>query len=344
MGLRKKEKEKTENRLPEHVQRMFDERKTKVVVSRFRGSKSNYIKLGILVATILLILFYYLIPTSHVKNVNISGIHYLTVNQVKDKSDVNENSIYYLTIPILVEQRINSLPLIESSKVNLDKDNFVSIDIVEKKVIGYRYDQEPELLMADNTQTALMEEYMPIISYVPLITGFLDEEETRKLSTAFKSIDVDIIEDMAEVKQYDLGYDSQGIVVLMRNGGYFIANYRSLPMINKYYDIYNYLKDKNQCIFADDSQETAYAKACPWHEEQIVHEYWLDEKGEPIKNAYGDKVVKHYYTLEDGTTALDASGNPIVIPINVQGFEERDPDFIANYEAGYYATGELYIP
>ena len=115
-------------------------------------------------------------------------------------------------------------------------------------------------------------------------------------------------------------------------------------MINKYYDIYNYLKDKNQCIYADDSQETAYAKACPWNEKQVEHEYWTDENGEVIKNAYGDKAIIHYYRLKDGNYALDMNGEKIRIPLNDQGFEEEDEDFIENYENGYYATGILQIP
>ena len=39
--------------------------------------------------------------------------------------------------------------------------------------------------------------------------------------------------------------------------------------------------------------------------------------------------------------ALDENGNKIPIPVDENGNLLRDPDFILNYEAGYYSTGIL---
>ena len=330
--------------IPTKVQDIFDKKKNKRITSNFRKSKNNLLNLGLIIATIVLIIRYNLLPVSKVKSISVSGNRYLPDEYIIDKSSVTNNDNYYLTIPFFVQNKINEIPLVSSSKVTLDSNNHIGIQVEEKKVIGYRYEEEPLIIFSDNTKTNLESEFLDIIAYIPIITGFTDEEQTRKLATAFKNIDTSIIEDMSEITQYDLGYDSQGICVLMRNGGYFIANYRSLPMINKYYDIYNYLIDKNQCIYADDSQETAYAKACPWNEKQMEHEYWTDENGEIIKNAYGDKAIIHYYRLQDGNFALDMNGEKIKIPLNEQGFEVEDEDFYENYENGYYATGTLQIP
>ena len=343
----KKEKSFTEienEEIPQKIQDIFDKKSNKKITSNFRKSKDNLLKIGLLVASILLIIAYNSLPVSKVKSISVEGNRYLNDNYIIEKSTVSNASNYYLTIPFIIQSKLNEIPLIESSTVSLDSNNHISINVVEKKAVGYRYEDEPYVLFSDNTKTLLESEYLDIIAYVPIITGFSDEEQTRKLTTAFKNVDVSIIEDISEIKQYDLGYDSQGICVLMRNGGYFIANYRSLPMINKYYDIYNYLKDKNQCIYADDSQETAYAKACPWNETIVEHEYWLDENGEPIKNAYGDKAVIHYYKTPEGEFAVDNNGNKIKIPLNKQGFEEEDENFYENYLNGYYATGVLQVP
>lgn len=330
--------------IPQKVQDIFDKKKNIKITSMFRKSKDNILKIGLLVASILLIVSYYFLPVSRVKTISVFGNRYLSDEYILNKSNVTTDSIYYLTVPFIVEKNLKDAPLIEDAKVSLESGNHISINVEEKKAVGYRYEEEPMLLFSDNTKTQIESEYLDVIAYVPIITGFTDDEQTRKLTTAFKDVDVNIIEDISEIKQYNLGYDAQGISVLMRNGGYFIANYRSLPMINKYYDIYNYLIDKNQCIYADDSQETAYAKACPWNEKQVEHEYWLDENGEIIKNAYGDNAIVHYYKLSDGSDALDGNGNKIRIPLNEQGFEEVDESFIENYEAGYYVTGVLQLP
>ena len=340
-----KEKETIDEfEVPDSVQEIFDNRKNQKLISIFRKTKSNSIRLGLFIATIILLVIYYLLPVSRVKGVNITGNVYLPDDYVQNISRVSTKDVYYLDIPILVEQRLNNDAFIQSSKVTLESGNVIHIDIKEKKIVGYRYEEEPMLLMSDNTKHVMKSDFLDIISRVPMITGFENDDQTRMLTTAFKDVDRSIIEDISEITQYDLGYDAQGICVLMRNGGYFIANYRSLPMVNKYYELYNYLKDKNQCIYADDSQDTAYAKACPWDEAPIEHEYWLDEDGNPLTNAYGDKAVVHYYILKNGKYAYDMEGNKIKIPLNKQGFEEVDEDFEEHYEAGYYATGVLQLP
>ena len=137
----------------------------------------------------------------------------------------------------------------------------------------------------------------------------------------------------------------------MRNGGYFFSDFRGVSLVNQYYNIYANMRNKNQCVFAesiggsdDEVLDTAYAKACPWDETAAEVEYWKDENGEIITNTYGDKVIKHYYEIKDKERPVDENGNPIPIPINREGFEEKDEDFELHYEAGFYRTGKLELP
>ena len=149
---------------------------------------------------------------------------------------------------------------------------------------------------------------------------------------------------MSEVSQFSLSFDDQAIKVLMRNGGYFIGNYFNLYKIQYYNGIYSELRDKSMCIFAGDNNATAFSHACPWVDETEGAELWLDENGEPLLNENGDKIIRHYYRLSDGSFALDAEGNKIVVPINEQGYEVRDKQFKEHYDSGYYSSGELVIP
>jgi len=63
-----------------------------------------------------------------------------------------------------------------------------------------------------------------------------------------------------------------------------------------------------------------------------------------VVNSQGITAYRHYYKDPQGNPALDANGNQIVIPIDENGDEVEDPDFQANYAAGYYASGTLQIP
>ena len=72
--------------------------------------------------------------------------------------------------------------------MTLHPGNMIDITVTEAKVLGYRYGDEPVLLMADGQQVPLKSEYLDIISRVPLITGFEDEELTRLLVKAVADV------------------------------------------------------------------------------------------------------------------------------------------------------------
>ena len=330
--------------IPEGVQLLFDERHEGRINREYMNARPRLFRRGVLLAAILLTGLYFLLPDSRVQGVSFHGNQYLTDSYVKNVSGIRIGNLFYLPLPWIIEQKLNSDPFIESSQVKLKKGNIVEVTVTEKKVVGYRYDEDPVILFADHSTVPLKSEYLNVIAEVPLIKGFFESEQTRLLIKGFENVDKEIISEISEITQYDLGYDAEAILMLMRNGGYFIASYRSLPLIDQYNAIYSHLENRDLCIFADDNLSTAYAKACPWDEPETTFEYWKDENGELIRNTYGDPVYKHYYVLEDYSPALDEKGNPIPIPLNSRGFEDKDPDFLENYEAGYYKTGKLVMP
>lgn len=331
--------------VPVGVQQLFDERKKHTINRLVKKAEPKLFRWAVLCGAIIIVFAYFIMPVSRVSSIRVSNNEILNRDYIVDLADLSENkSIYYLSVPFLIERRIESDPLIESVKVTLERDNTVAIQIEEKDLVGYRYDEEPVLLLTDGSIVDLKSEYLDVISKIPYVIGFNTEEQTHKLCRSFAAVDQKIIRDISEISQYSLSYDPQAIRVLMRSGGYFIGNYYNITVLNRYWDIYNHQNNKSQCIFADDSLTSAYSKACPWDEEVVDKEYWKDEDGNIITNTYGDKVEKHYYNDENGQPAVDGAGNKIPIPISLQGFEVPDENFHDHYARGFYATGKLVIP
>lgn len=311
----------------------------------FSSSRNTILKTGILFGFLFLVIFYICSSSSRVNAVHISGNHYLDDSYIKQISSCDTGDVYYLSIPLIKEWRLKNDPMIQDATVSLSNDGVINIEVTEKKAIGYRYDDDtPVILLSDNTTAQLKSEYLDIIASVPLISGFNEAEQTRLLTKAFAEVDQSIIESISEITQFSLSYDDEAMKIHMRNGGYFIGNYQNVDKLNQYYAIYSAMKDKSQCISADENSAVAYSYTCPWNETETATEYWTDEDGNVITNEYGDKVVKHYYKDEDGNPVLDSSGNQIAIPIDENGNEAEDADFTSHYEAGYYATGELVLP
>lgn len=330
---------------PTGVDALFLKREIERDNARFKKSKRVLFIVAILLANLLVCLFYFTSSMSKVTTISVSGNQFLTKDYIRQYAKLDLNSRYYLIFSYRISSRLEQEPFIQQASVTMKEHGVVEINVVEKKPVGYRYENEtPMILFSDNTKTELTSDYLSVVARIPFMTGFETDEQTYLLTKAMNDVHLSLIEDIAEIHQYDLGYDQQAIQVQMRDGGFFFASYYSLDLINSYHEIYGKLKDKNTCLFADQGQRVVYAKVCPWLETVEPKDYWMDGSGNYILNKYGDKVLKHFYQDDKGNYYLDASGNWILIPIDEEGNQQPDDKFLEHYTAGYYATGQLVIP
>lgn len=327
------------------VDTIFEERAVAKDNEAFERARPRLFFTAVFFAFALLIVSYVLSPESRVKAVSVRGNNYLSKALVEKSANVEINDLFYLQFPSVIEARIEENGLVESASVQLLHDNIIEIVITEKQPIGYRYDEEvPTVLFTDGSVIDLTSELMSVVSRIPFITGFNEENATHLLTTGFKDIDPERIEEMAEVIQYPLSYDPEAIEIRMRDGGIFFTNYFSLMLVNDYPKLSKLIKNKENCLYADNGNTVAAARACPWNEEEIVLEYWTDEEGNYIYNKWGDRAVKHYYQDSSGNYYLDEEGNRILIPIDAYGQDIRDDDFLNHYFEGWYSKGYLDIP
>lgn len=330
----------------EDVEMIFAKKRRIRNNEEYRNAQPKLIRAAVLFCIACIITAYFLLPGNRVYALSISGNRYLNKKYIEELSGIGNDTYFYGAVPLIIEKKLKEEPMIESCRVRLQKGNVVRIEITEKKVVGYRYYDDAYLLYADGSESRLKSAYLNVIAEVPLIVGFDEAEQTRLLAKAFSQVDTDMIHEIAEITQYSLPYDSEIMKILMRNGGYFIANYYNVNVINHYNALYDKLIHRDWCIFAVDPDQyaDAYSHICPWDDTSEEREYWTDEKGKIIVNEYGDGIVKHYYTDLAGHPALDEKGRKIPIPIDKDGNEIKDPDFQEHYEKGYYKTGELVIP
>ena len=327
------------------VETIFEERAVTSDNRAFERARPHLFAGAVFFAFLLLILIYCFSPESRVKAVSVRGHNYLSKSYVEKRAGVSVNDLFYLQFPSAVAAMIEEDPMIEEAQVRLLHDNIIEITVHEKQPYGYRYDEEePTVLCTDGSVVPLTSELMPILARIPFINGFTDEKATHLLTNGFKEVSPDRIEEMAEVIQYPLSYDPEAIEIRMRDGGIFFSNYFSLSLVNQYPTLSRLIKNKDNCLYADNGTTVAAARACPWDEEEIILEYWTDEEGNYIYNKWGDRAVKHYYQDSDGNYYLDDNGDRIIIPIDAYGQDQKDADFLNHYFLGWYKKGYLDIP
>ncbi|NCB34116.1 MAG: FtsQ-type POTRA domain-containing protein [Erysipelotrichia bacterium] len=341
------EKDKTADDIgsePNGVELLLQKREIEKDNDSFLKSQPLIFICAVSLAIGMLIAAYFLSSASMVQSVSVTGCNYLSRSYVQKISGVTLNSRYYLTLPTTVANHLEKDPMISNAHVEMRNSNVIELIIEEKQPVGYRYEDDTAyIVMSNGSKAALTSEYMSVISRVPYIVGFNNDTQTHLLTKALGGIDKTIMEEIAQINQYSLNYDDQALEIQMRDGTYFFASYYNLDALNKYHELYSKMSEKGNCLYATEGQ-VVYYSACPWNEVQAELDYWKNDDGTYVINKYGDKVVKHYYTDNEGEKYLDENENPILIPIDASGNEVKDADFQANYDAGYYASGVLNIP
>lgn len=330
---------------PTAVDQLIEQRRICQNQNDFEHSRSFLFAWSVVFGVVFIALMYYLSPYSRINTLSVSGLNYVNQEYVVELSGIHYDSRFFLVFPGRTKRKLEEDPFIKTAKIVALQDRAIQIEIEENQPYGYRYEEDqPMILFVNDKKKELTSDLMPIISRIPYINGFFDEQQSHLLSRALSQVDRSMIEEISEIYQYDLGYDNEVMAVQMRDGGTLFTNYFTTSLLNRYYEISMKQINKNQCIFALESERIAYAKSCPWDEVQMEYEYWLDEDGNVIKNRWGDPAIKHYYRDDAGLFYLDDYGNYIIIPIDSGGNDMRDEDFLEHYLAGYYANGYLELP
>ncbi|MBQ9152900.1 MAG: FtsQ-type POTRA domain-containing protein [Solobacterium sp.] len=350
MGLDKTKTLEDFRNIPDGVEQLFREREIRNDNAGFEQGRRILFTAACALSAFLIVFLYLVSPYSKVRAISIGGNQYLSNKYIETLAGVSSDSRYFLTLPFRLEQKIEEDPMIESAEVKMTEGNAIRIEVKEKRPLGYRYEEDiPYLLFDDDTKAELTSDYMSVITRVPYITGFTEENQTHLLTNALKEISQTVIEEIAEVHQYALKYDDEAIEFMMRDGTIVFSGYFYTKPLNEYHQMYSRMDNHDYCMYTvesgrADERMMVSARECPWDEVPIEHEYWMDEEGDYILNKYGDRIVKHYYQDANGFYFLDEEGNYILIPINDKAEDERDPDFEENYYKGYYATGVLVTP
>lgn len=236
---------------------------------RLRDNLKLYSFLCAVVVFVLFIVFLLFSNESKIFDISVSGNRYFDEQDIKDIANLNDN--YFLNVPFLIESKLEKHPLIEDAEVDFLDGKIISIIIKEKKLIGYRLNDDGyfEVLTADNDTYLLKDDEIHLISYVPLIE-LNNEEKLDKFCKNMDDLEPDIISQISEINSYPFTYDPDMFEFVMADGNYCFVSLKDFNKIVDYYSVaFNIGQDKGHtCIFIEDFTISAYASTCPWQEQK----------------------------------------------------------------------------
>lgn len=261
--------------------------------TKLLGMRNRLFIVGILISLIIVFAIYVFLPSAKVYRVAVRGNYYLDDDHYRLLSGIDDDDLYYFVFDNLIEGAIAKDPLIKDVKAWHLDHNVIALDIEEKKIIAYTYDDEPYLIDEDGGRISLEKEYYDLISMVPLLEGY-DVDEIGEIARGFKNVDDDLIGEISEIHAYPFSYDERMMELVMRSGNYVYVSYYGLELLNNYPSIEANIVDEEGpvCIFLDEVTNSGYTSACPyWSSED-------DEEKDDQEEVIADEAVEEIYDTD----------------------------------------------
>lgn len=242
----------------------LNERKNAKIESAYNSSKRKYLILSVFLSLLVIVLVYLLTSVSNVKGININGNIYLYKEDILKLSGLNTTQKYIFINPDDIEEKIKTNKLIDACDVIKEDDQTITINIKEKKAIGYALeDGQNVLVLADDSRLTLDKSNLYLIQMVPLIEGF-SKDEIILIEKNLVDVDYKMINEISDIHKYP-NLKFQDHELIMRDGNYIFTSVYGLNRVNNYYDMANAFTDgENKCFYIEDISGNAYTSACPW--------------------------------------------------------------------------------
>ena len=240
-------------------------------MTAYEKARRFYFVLSIVLSLLLIGGVYFISGASSVYRIAVEGNRYLKDEDIIELSGLSDKSKYLLLIPMNVQRKIESDPLIESAKVERLDGRLVRISVKEKKILGYAPENGLNVLILENGEKmGIGKKNMYLISCGPYIEGF-DEEGMNSLIHQMSKCEAKVIEQISEIHRFpQLKY--QDVEIIMRDGNYVFTSVYGIELLEHYFDIQSsYASSKNSWYYFEDISGNAYTSACPWEktEEEV---------------------------------------------------------------------------
>ena len=242
----------------------LNERKSAKNEIKYNRTKRINLLISVILSITIIAVIYLLLPVSNIYRIAVDGNIYLRSEDIIKDSGISTSSKYIFVNTTRVENNIKNNALIDECHVELLDDRIVRINVVEKKAIGYTFEEnENVLVLADDSRLVLNKENLYLIEYVPLLEGFT-KEQLILIEKNFSDVDYRLINEISEIHYYPL-LKFQDHEIIMRDGNYMFTSVYGMNLINRYHSMASTYNDEiNRCFYVEDISGNAYISACPW--------------------------------------------------------------------------------
>lgn len=206
----------------------------------------------------------YLIDTSdllRVKSIRVVGNIHNSDEEIIALSEIQHGDRLWLLSNSALKKQISESPWVSDVRI-VKKQNIVTLEITEHRILGYKVSDKISLLLQSGDFIALKESQLDWIATHALISGFDEQELLSRLVESFESVDDSIMMFISEIHQSSVSYDNALIRLIMSDGNQIFTEFAALDLINEYKLIVNQISPTNKCIYFDALHRAYSSRPC----------------------------------------------------------------------------------
>lgn len=227
-----------------------------------RKFKRKVVKSSIFVIICICLGLYFISDISKVKSLKVIGNDYLSDENVLKAADLSYESRYMLKPAFYLKFKLKRNDFIEDVKIDKTLSGSITIEVTEKKVIGYMDKGDKQLvLLQDNTFLEVDEMIKNSLIKFPYIHGF-SEKQLTSLTNAFEKVDKKYISRISEMYPYETSYDKNMVQLIMQDGNKVLTSMGGIKLMVNYDYVLENLKGNHVCLYIDEVNKTMIKQEC----------------------------------------------------------------------------------
>ncbi len=211
--------------------------------------KKKKLRIGRLLFLLLFVavigLFLYFLATTKIKNIIIKGNKLLSDEEIMKIAKIETYPEFFLTWNNQIKERLEKNPLIENVSIKKDFHNTVKIKVKEQELL-IKKEQTAKYVTAKNEEV----EYKKNLR-VPTLTNEVPEKKFKSLIINLKTVNKDILGQIAEIKYVPNEYDKDRFLLYMNDGNSVYLTLTKFEMINYYHKVLVQLEGKKGILYLD---------------------------------------------------------------------------------------------
>ncbi len=167
------------------------------------------------------IIVYLQSPLSYVKTIDIQNNTFATDEEIIDDIEIDTKTNIWTVDAAKTEDKLRENPIIEEATVTKELPWTISIDIVEKQIIGFIEDHAKFYPVLENGETLETAAYSHLNGNAPLLIGFTDKEYLSKIASELNRLPGGILDLISEV-YWEPEEDNKNNIFLYMNDGFIV--------------------------------------------------------------------------------------------------------------------------